>query len=317
MVLVGAAVALTGATCDKNGAEPGKPATPAATSAPTEKPAPASKPSPEAMATPVANGSIAAQILAELPEPAKREFSAVLSDEFCYCGCPHTLGQCLEEHKGCKHAPRMAVLAASHAADGVPSTEIIVNLSKYYLSFRDRVKMQPDQRMCLGPADAKVTMIEFSDFECPFCAAAVPLLKNFAKSNPNVRLCYGPFPLQSHPNALPAAQAVMFAREKGRFWELHDLLFENQMSLSREKIIELGGRVGLSMPELANAIDSGMYVDEIRRIKEAGKSAGVDSTPSVFINGRKLLLGLSTETLQHTVQDELEWQANDGAWAKD
>lgn len=289
-------LALSGALCDKN------------------PPAPKS----DAQDADVMEAGDPTQVyLSNLAEPAQKELQAVFSDEFCYCGCPHTLGACLKEHPDCKHAKRMALLATGEASAGVPSTEIIVLLSKYYLSFRERVKLTPDSRMCLGPTDAKVTLVEFSDFECPFCAAAAPLLEDFQKMNPDVRFCFQPFPLQNHPMALPAAQAALFARDQGSFWPMHDALFANQMSLSREKIVQLGVSIGLSAAELAKAIDSGQYLDELAQSKDLGRKVKVDHTPMIFVNGRSYLLGLSSEDLKHTVEDELEWQANGNAWAKD
>lgn len=314
------AFALTGATCDKNGAG-GEPARPTAA---TKAEAP---PPEQPKVADVDEGAVNSDLIlqdipgldfSELPAPAKKELAAVFTDEFCYCGCPHTVGACLKQHPQCKHAKRMALLAAGEAAAGAMSTDIIVLLSKYYLSFRDRVKLpQPDSRMCLGPADAKVTLLEFSDFECPFCGAAAPVLEAFQKAHPDVRFCYQPFPLQSHPHALPAAQAALFARDHGKFWQMHDLLFANQTALSREKILELGESIGLPKDALGKALDSGQYLDELKASKELGHTVHLDHTPTVFINGREHLLGVSTELLQHSVEDELEWQANGGAWAKD
>jgi protein-disulfide isomerase len=311
-LMVAFVLAVTCAACDRSGAgaEAPKPSALAPRDAGVEPPAPPAKEK--------AGLEVPGMDFSTLSPSAQQELQSVFSDEFCYCGCPHTLGACLKEHTSCRHAKRMATLAAGEAAAGVPSTEIIVLLSQYYLSFSEpRVKFEPDPRMCMGAGTAKVTLVEFSDFECPYCAAARPILENFARKNPDVRFCFAPFPLGGHPNALPAAQAVMFARDKGKFWELHDALFENQRVLSREKILELGGKVGLNKEELAKALDAGAYLEELQRMKELGRTAGVDATPTVYVNGRKLVLPLGPETLRHTVDDELEWSAHGGAWAKD
>jgi predicted DsbA family dithiol-disulfide isomerase len=255
--------------------------------------------------------------VSQLSSGARRELLAVLSDEFCYCGCPHGLGVCLVRHTRCRHARRMALLAAGEAQTGAASIEIINLLSRYYLSFRERSRLEADPRLCRGSADARVTLIEFSDFECPYCAAAAPVLKSFAAENAAVRVCYAPYPLQNHPNAVPAAHAALFARDQGKFWEMHDALFANQSSLSREKIVELGARVGLDRARLQRAMDSGQYADELRANREAAQAAGLEATPTVYVNGRKLHLSLSTDALRHTVEDELEWVANGGKWTED
>lgn len=257
--------------------------------------------------------------VASLSPTAQRELANVLSDEFCYCGCPHTLGVCLKTHRTCQHARRMAALAAKDASAGGPAAEIILRLSKYYLSFREpRQSFRIDERMCLGSKEAKVTLLEFSDFECPHCAAVRPILEKFARDKASVaRLCFAPFPLSSHPNATPAALAASLARDKGKFWEMHDLLFENQTRLSPDFIRTLGTKVNLSPGEVAKALDSPKYAAELEEWKAAGRKAGVDATPTLYVNGRKLNLGLSHEVLERTVEDELEWVSHNGRWAPD
>ena len=314
IALAVAAVACSGATCEKAGPAPSE----ARASAPA---ADAGEKDARAEAVPVDPSAALASVpgldLSQLTSGARRELLAVLSDEFCYCGCPHTLGACLLRHGSCRHARRMALLAAGEARGGAASMEIINLLSRYYLSFRERSRLQADPRLCRGSADARVTLIEFSDFECPYCAAAAPMLKAFAAENPAIRVCYAPYPLQNHPNAVPSAQAALFARDHGKFWEMHDALFANQSALSREKIVELGARAGLDRARLQRAIDSGQYADELTASREAAQAAGLEATPTVYVNGRKLHLSLSTDALRHTVEDELEWVANGGKWTED
>lgn len=309
-----AAVACSGATCDRAGPAPsekkGSGATPDAGAEERRAEVASSDPSAALAGIPGLDPS-------QLPSGARRELLAVLSDEFCYCGCPHTLGGCLLRHSSCRHARRMALLAAAEAKGGAASTEIINLLSRYYLSFRERFRFESDPRLCRGSADARVTLIEFSDFECPYCAAAAPMLKALASDNPAVRICYAPYPLQNHPHAMPAAHAALFARDHGKFWEMHDALFANQSALSREKIVELGARAGLDRGRLQRAIDSEQYAGELRTSREAAQAAGLEATPTVYVNGRKLHLSLSTDALRHTVEDELEWVANGGKWTED
>jgi hypothetical protein len=309
-----AAVGWSGATCDRSGPAPtdrkaGAAPTDAAAAA-ARTPAPSHGPSP-------ALSNIPGLDLSQLSPGARRELAAVLSDEFCYCGCPHTLGACLVQHASCRHARRMALLAAAEARDGMPSSEIINLLSRYYLSFRERAQLKADPRQCRGNPDAKVTLIEFSDFECPYCAAAAPLLKGFVDKNADVRVCYAAYPLQNHPNALLAAQAALFARDHGKFWQMHDALFAHQTSLSREKIVDLGAGLGLDRARLQRALEPGQYADELRASRDAAQAASLDATPTVYVNGRKLHLSLSTDTLRHTVDDELEWVANARNWTED
>jgi protein-disulfide isomerase len=265
----------------------------------------------------------AARMLADVPgfdfnrlsSPAKKELAAVLTDEFDYCGRPLTLLASLKKGDACKHTRRLVGLAATMAADGSASNEIIVQLSKYNQGFnKARATFKPDERLCLGKSEAKVTLVEFSDFECPFCAAARPILEDFVKSRPQVRLCWSPFPLQQHPNATIAGQAALFARDAGKFWAVHDALFDNQLSISEGFIKQLLTKQGLDLKAFDKAVAAKKYVDELEASKEVGKKAGVESTPSIYFNGRKYGLGLNAELLALAVDDELDWLTGNSAW---
>ncbi len=251
----------------------------------------------------------------KLPASSQKELATVFTDEFDWCGRPMTVAASLKSGSACKHTRRMAVLAASQAMDGAPATEIIVSLSRYNQSFAGkRTAFKPDERMCVGPKDAKVTIVEFSDFECPYCAAARPMIEQALKGRKDARLCFQPFPLSGHPHALPAAQGALFARDNGKFWQMHDALFDNQLSISEPMIKETAKKLGLDDKALGKAIASGKYLDELTASKELGKSAGVDSTPSLYLNGRKLTLGPSPEAIVAAIDDEFEWLDGKNSW---
>ncbi len=262
--------------------------------------------------------------LAELPgfdfsrltQAAKKELASVLTDEFDYCGRPLTLLASLKKGDACRHTKRLVGFAATLASEGSPATEIINQLSKYNQGFAKRAALKPDERLCKGSKDAKVTVVEFADFECPACAAARPLIEELAKSRP-VRICYAPFPLQSHPHAVLAGQAALFARDQGKFWAMHDALFDNQLSLSEGYIKQLAGKLGLDAAALGKVFAAGKYVDELNASKEQGKAGGVEMTPSLFLNGRKASLPLAADALQLMVDDELDWVAGNNGWPKD
>jgi protein-disulfide isomerase len=320
VVLLLATVSLTGVACTKNpevAPADKAAATPTAAAAAPAAPTPAAPP-PEANSANSLAG-IPGMDFSSLPPSAQRELATVLSDEFCHCGCPHTLGACLRQHTSCKHAKKTARLAAMNVANGMPATEVILGLSRYYASFRaTRATLKVDPRMCMGDEKAPVTIAEFADFECPSCGHARPLLEGFAKKNTTkVRFCYLPYPLPSHPNALPAAQAALWARDQGKFWEMHDILFENQGNLAPAALPALADKIGLPGAKLAEALKAGAYVKELEGIKGQGNAAGITGTPTVFLNGRSHTMGIQADQLNHAVDDEIEWQANNNAWAAD
>lgn len=250
-----------------------------------------------------------------LAASAKQELVAVLSDEFDYCGRPLTLLAALSRADACAHTRRLVSHAAAQLAEGASANEVILALSKYNQSFnRPRAKLPIDERACRGAKDASVTLLVFSDFECPACAGARPALEALASTRPDARLCWAPFPLSQHPHSALTAQAALFARNEGKFWATHDALFERQASLTEATVFQVLAKVGLDTKAFEKAMASGGLLSDLDATKQAARRAGVDSTPSVFVNGRKLTLGVSAATLALSVDDELDWQAGRQTW---
>ena len=318
-VLLLAAASLTGLACTKTPeVAPGDKAGAPKPAEPAQAPPPA--PEPAIPANPAAALSgIPGMDFSSLPPAAQRELSTILSDEFCYCGCPHTLGACLKQHTTCRHAKRMARLAASAVAEGAAASEVIVVMSQYYASFREeRVNLKVDPRMCMGDAAAPVTVAEFADFECPHCFHARPLLDELAKKNASkVRLCFLPFPLGNHPNSVPAAQAALWARDQGKFWEMHEALFTHQENLSAPAMAELANKLGLPGAKLQEVLKTEAYKQELEGFRAQGRAANISGTPAIFYNGRSYKLGLTDDQLLQSLEDELEWRGNNNAWAAD
>jgi protein-disulfide isomerase len=249
-----------------------------------------------------------------LPPAARSEYDRVLEDEFCGCGSPHSLGQCLKSHPDCRHSRRLGQIAAIEAARGVTAAEIGVDLARYDQGFRDaRNSFKVDERQCRGKGS--VTLVEFSDFECPHCALLRPALEKFASDNASrVKLCWMSFPLSQFPNSIPAAQAALLARDKGKLWPVHDAIFENQRRLSPEVLQEILVKAGIPAAEWKKALADKTYLAQAEAQRAAGVAAGVNATPTLYVNGRKLDLAPSPEILSITVDDELDWQKTRGTW---
>jgi protein-disulfide isomerase len=149
-----------------------------------------------------------------------------------------------------------------------------------------------------GRADAPVTIVEFSDFQCPACAQAFTDLHELLARRTDVRLVFRNFPLDSscnealpralHPNACLAAMAGECARKQSRFWEYHDRLFENQRALERDDLFRYAREVGLDIPTFRTCLDARETKDRVADDIRAGIAAGIESTPTLFINGRKI-----------------------------
>jgi len=141
-----------------------------------------------------------------------------------------------------------------------------------------------------GPADAKVTITEFSDYQCPFCAQADTLIEQVMTSYPTeVRFVYKQFPLTSiHPNAMPASKAALAAGKQGKYWEMHKLLFENSRALGADQLKEYAKKIGLDIPKWEADMNSQAITDQINAEMREAQSAEVRGTPSIFVNGKRL-----------------------------
>jgi len=142
-----------------------------------------------------------------------------------------------------------------------------------------------------GGETAKVTVVEFSDYQCPFCDQAEGLVKQVLEAYPKeVKLVYKQFPLTTiHPQALPAAKAAVAAGRQGKYWEMHDLLFENQRQLAPEKYTEFAEKLALDVPQFQKDMESPEVLAQINRDMQDGKAADVTGTPTLFVNGKRLM----------------------------
>jgi protein-disulfide isomerase len=141
----------------------------------------------------------------------------------------------------------------------------------------------------LGPENAPITLIEYGDFECPYCGQAHQVLQDLLEeSGPQVRFVFRHFPLiQIHPNAEVAALAAEAAGEQGRFWEMHDALYENQAALEDEDLLQYAQDVGLDLAEFDESLGSPRHLTRIRQDFMSGVRSGVNGTPTFFINGKR------------------------------
>ncbi len=140
-----------------------------------------------------------------------------------------------------------------------------------------------------GPPTAPLTLVEYGDYECPHCASAYPILKHLQKRfGDQLRFVFRNFPLANmHPHAQAAAETAEFAAAHGKFWEMHDLLFENQQRLSHTLLMELARELDLSTAALTQALEDGQFTARVRADFSSGVRSGVNGTPTFFINGQR------------------------------
>jgi protein-disulfide isomerase len=157
-----------------------------------------------------------------------------------------------------------------------------------------------------GPAGAPVAIVEYSDFECPFCARVVPTLNKIRETyGDRVKLVYKHLPLRIHPQARPAAAATEAARLQGKFWEMHDKIFANQRELSDAKYVEWARELGLDVERFERDRKSEAVLARIDKDEEEAARLGVGGTPAFFINGRFLSGAQPFESFQRMIDEEL------------
>lgn len=158
-----------------------------------------------------------------------------------------------------------------------------------------------------GPTDAKVTIVAFSDFQCPGCAQASRWVDSIATAYPkDVRIVFKHFPLDFHEHAREAAEASLAANEQGKFWPMHDKMFAHGESLSRETIRGLAAEIGLDVKAFEEALDAGRYRGRIEEDMADGLKLGVYGTPWFFINGRHYNGARTLEAITPIIESEIK-----------
>lgn len=173
-----------------------------------------------------------------------------------------------------------------------------------------RVAVSAEGAFTLGPKDAPVTVIEFSDFHCPYCSRVVATLKEVVRLYPKqVRLAYRDFPIANlHPKAAKAAEAARCAGEQGKFWEYHDKLFESQAQTTIEDFKRFAEQLKLDNNSFAACLDSGKHAAAVQADVQEGTRLGITGTPTFFINGRLVVGALPLEAFQRIIDRELRRQ---------
>jgi protein-disulfide isomerase len=156
----------------------------------------------------------------------------------------------------------------------------------------------------LGPDHAPIAVVEYGDFECPNCKQAAPAVKLLLERFPErVRVAFRHFPLEGlHPHALAAAEAAECAGAQGRFWQMHDLLFDNQEHLTSKHLHGYAERLQLDLALFTSEMDDHVYLQRVREHIESGRRSHVRATPGFFVNGRIVDVSFGLRALTQAVQ---------------
>jgi protein-disulfide isomerase len=158
-----------------------------------------------------------------------------------------------------------------------------------------------------GPATAKVAIVEFSDFQCPFCSRVVPTVEQILKTYPNdVRIFFRHNPLPFHPNAPLAAEAGVAAAEQGKFWEMHDKMFANQQAILRPDLEKYAGEIGLDVGKFKTALDTGAGKKKVQEDLAAAAQIGVQGTPNFYIDGINVQGAQPFDAFKKVIDEEIQ-----------
>jgi protein-disulfide isomerase len=155
-----------------------------------------------------------------------------------------------------------------------------------------------------GTDGARVTLVEYGDYECPHCGRAYPVVKKVQeKLGDKLRFVFRNFPLtQAHPHALHAAEAAEVAATQGKFWEMHDMLYENQSALDDESLIAYAAKIGLDVEKFKEELQNDTFEEKVREDFMGGVESDVNGTPTFFINGFRFNQSWDEETLRKALE---------------
>ena len=158
----------------------------------------------------------------------------------------------------------------------------------------------------LGPAEAPITIVEYLDYQCPYCQRAQATVDALLARYPDkLRFVYRDFPIEGHPGAMPAAKASRCAGDQGKFWELHRALLARPSDFSPAELRARAAQVGLDVGAFEGCLASNRHEREIREAYDSGSRLGVESTPTFFVNGRMVVGARPLEAFQEVIDEEL------------
>jgi protein-disulfide isomerase len=218
----------------------------------------------------------------------QREWSTYVSELLAPCSDqPVSLAQCIKESRPCSLCLPAAKFLVKRVTRGGTRSQIE---AAFRLRFsQDQAKsVDESDSPTKGSKDAPVAIVEWADFQCPYCGAAAPVIDKLPEQYPsNVRLVFKNYPLASHEHSEIAARGAVAAGKQGKFWEMHHALFGNQESgLDRDVVLRLAKEIGLDEKKFVSDLDSEATADAVNRDRKQGEKLELKGTPMIYINGR-------------------------------
>lgn len=251
--------------------------------------------------------------LSGLKEESANTVLKLLNENNCTCGCSEgTLANCITHDKKCGFSRKIAKEIITQAQAGKSEADLIKILAKH------KKKKQPpaDEGITVdvnvenspwkGTKGAPVTIVEFTDFQCPYCVRAAATIEKVIQAYPSqIQIYFKNNPLPFHKKAPYAALASLAANKQGKYWEMRNILFKNSKSLSQENILGYAKKIGLDMKQFEKSVNSQELKDQIDADKQEAKRVKARGTPHFFVNGRRLKGAKPFDAFKKVIDEEL------------
>lgn len=225
--------------------------------------------------------------VSQLTRSEERVWVELINELLSPCGEPVSVGRCVAEERECGRCVPAARYLVRLIGEGYERQEV-EELYGARFGREEPAQLTVEGAPTRGSPMAQITIVEFSDFECPYCGRAHSILQQvLSEFEGRVRLVFKNYPLSSHPRAMPAARAALAAGNQGKFWEMHDLLFEHQRQLEEEDLEGYAGELGLDLERFRRDVASAETQRRVEADRAEGQRAGVEGTPTLYINGRR------------------------------
>ena len=236
----------------------------------------------------------------------------------CTCQCGMKVAECRVKDPNCYYSKGLANVIVASLRNGRSEKEALADAEASRFAhppehklLEDPIELPTAGAPETGPDNAPITLVEFTDFQCPYCALATPQLREVLKAYPTqIRLFFKQFPLDIHSQAAFAAAASVAAQKQGKFWQMHDALFASHTDLRRPTVLALASAIGLDMKRFEADVDSADTRKAVAHDLDDGQNAGVMSTPTLFIDGQHYNGNIRLDVLKPILDAELKHPAS-------
>ena len=243
--------------------------------------------------------------LSKLDEMARKIFFRVVNSEASVCGKAQSLLASAKKDETCRRSLNAVKYVARLADQGYTQSEIGEALEKRYRS-TDAKFIDVSEAPMEGNPNARVTLVEFADYECPHCKRFQPVLRQILDEfRKEIRIYFKHYPLPQHTNARLAAEAAVAAQKQGKFWPYQDKLWENQDNLTPAEMEKFGKEIGLDLTKFRADLDDAKTKARVQKDRTDGITLGLSSTPTLYINGREYTDAKDTESLREWIKEEI------------